>query len=641
LNILNPDLCQYIIQTNTMNTPVVLITDICSVDIDDILGLILILATHKNIVGVIASHHYSNHRAKITKKILTMLGYGHIRVYAGHGIQFGLEYSDDTRSTFFKENNFFPSLFGYPLGVRKDGERQWYPNFGKAFGDCSEYVVEHKSGADFLTNLLTESVEKVKVICVAPPHDLALIDTHLYPKMDMWCMGGGFEAIGETIACQKIGYNWGICPNIVDIVLKKLAASGTAMTLISSQIVRTLDISVALEIYNKWMNLYETCEVPQITKEIMLEWLKSNRDNKLTAHKLMCDPFTIYCALHPDDFETINVLAKINESFVVTDDCGGKSYIDTLDMLLIEKAIVPNVRMITGVKIDHTNTNIIKAEITSIIEDVLFPYEHQKLYTGSIKITSESDPVDIKNKLIDHLGYDRSHSIRVVEIIGICELFTLEKTIESEKQIWDYLHNLRKLYDHVIVLYGYTGYALNGCYDINCLVGHIADSNIDPNIAFIGNIVDQTLVALESWKAKHSRKVNSFTWFVKSGEMTKFGDDIDITDGICDEMLCFGGGVQSFAQLCNMIIADKPFTCVGDVKNLKDPKDLMADGVNYYRYFDAAEFVNLLMVTKFENIENVCQEYLKMRCLYDPRKGDASSKKMLFDHAIKKLIESK
>ena len=83
----------------------VLITDVGSVDPDDILATMLAITNRDlNMKGIISSHHYSDVRAKQIKLLTTKFGRDDIPVYVGHGIPSRTSHSEVDRKTFIKEN---------------------------------------------------------------------------------------------------------------------------------------------------------------------------------------------------------------------------------------------------------------------------------------------------------------------------------------------------------------------------------------------------------------------------------------------------------------------------------------------------------------------------------------------------------
>ena len=233
-----------------MSIDLVIITDVGAVDPDDVFSLILLPTLENiNVKGVIASHFYIRQKAHLAKLILTELGKKNIPVYPGVAIDMKSNFDEKDRENFISNNELFPTLFGYPKHICKT-ERPWFPNFLKGYEDNygsltkDDYKVEKITGVEFLTNLLKNYSphNKLVVACLSPMHDLALIPTELYPNMDLYAMGGGFEEdvvnfmkSGRTeLNVEKAGYNWGITPKITQQVLDKLNASGQKLKLISS-----------------------------------------------------------------------------------------------------------------------------------------------------------------------------------------------------------------------------------------------------------------------------------------------------------------------------------------------------------------------------------------------------------------------
>lgn len=168
--------------------------------------------------------------------------------------------------------------------------------------------IEPETGQDFLTNLLKSysPENRLLVICIAPMHDLVNIPLELYKNMEIWSMGAGFEETnGDSISVPKVGYNWGICPEITQVVLNNLRNTGTSLNVVSSGIVRRLNSFIDLDTYNRWMTRFENDNtLPKITRAIIKDWLYCNKGNKLVQHKNLCDPLTLILAAGHFDYTT-------------------------------------------------------------------------------------------------------------------------------------------------------------------------------------------------------------------------------------------------------------------------------------------------------------------------------------------------
>src|SRR5579872_5175091 len=148
-------------------TDVVIITDLGSVDPDDIFALLLGINicsdsnNPHNIIGIITSHNYPTKKAKLTRLILSEMGRSDIKVYVGNGIEYDEKFNSDDRKKFFSENELFPHFFGFPASVYNrdisqsgllaeqnsgntveitNKESMWFPNFMKAYYEYYENI---------------------------------------------------------------------------------------------------------------------------------------------------------------------------------------------------------------------------------------------------------------------------------------------------------------------------------------------------------------------------------------------------------------------------------------------------------------------------------------------------------------------
>lgn len=356
----------------------VLITDIGSVDPDDTFALIMAATSPTiNLRGVIASHHYPEKKAKIAKLILTEIGKEHIKVYQGQGIKQKSnpkEYTDDDRKIFQEQNSHFPKFFGNPT------ENTWFPDFARAYYEAygSDVMdgmrIEPEQGKDFLNQILREYSPKNRliVLCIAPPHDLLTIDLALYQNMELYVMGGGFEDLRtiysmsyrkmDQYEIKNVGYNFGICPEIVGQLLKNLSVTGQKAVIISPELVRRNEIIVPLSLYNQWAESLDKLvgKRKRLSEAVMTDWIYSNRGNRLRDHKNLCDPLA-YILCENGLYEGIDFEMTVNENSF----CG--NYLQSQNMLGIQLSQNPNVRLVTNFnKVD------IHRDILLKIQSVLF-----------------------------------------------------------------------------------------------------------------------------------------------------------------------------------------------------------------------------------------------------------------------------
>jgi hypothetical protein len=585
---------------------IVIITDIGSVDPDDVFSL-LILTTFDNIniKGIITSHFYSKSRAWLCNLILNELGKKEIPIYADSDIDIKNEFDQNDYDYFKKYNELFPSLFGYPKSVCRNGDRQWFPNFMKAYIDeykDENYSANDISGEQFLTNLLENYSFK--------------IPTNLYYNMNIFAMGGGFEKfpiINSELCVEKAGYNWAICPNITQQVLDKLTETNQKIKLVSSELVRRKNITISPILYQKWLNL--TNDAEKITKVIMHDWLLCNRGNKLSEHKNLCDPLTLYLAINQDmDVEDYHTFINYDESI--------NSYLETKNLIRMVKNEKPNVSLIINFP------ECVHQNILNRLEHVLFPYNRIKIINTLVsddindkkifKVNANTDIDQLKHNILTNMNFKGN----IVQIVGDCVPYSISNTLYC----MNFLKNNLDNFD--IIEYGMTGSKkeFDLSYDINHMTSQIID---EYNMQSIANAVDyHTIVALRDWNCTYSRLNKCIVLYVNDGKAL-FGDDVIISDGLCDKLICIEGGIQSFLQIVNCLNQNKSVLGLFGVRRITE-------------YFSACEFLSLLndKMNEFEVI-NILNEYLKDKKLYDKNKGDAGTKQNLFNLAWNSFIQNK
>lgn len=364
---------------------IVIISDIGSVDPDDILTLALLL-TYKNIniIGFIATHHYADRRGKLAKLFFTEMRRPEIPVYKGHGIEYETNFNQQHRDTWMKENHLFPPFFGYPRSVALSTEKIWFEKFMKGFEEfygkeifykSSELEIQYDSNTFLCEQLKKHSqTNKLLVVCLAPMHDLNNLPSELFKNMELWAMGGGFEDDNniskflcddsiEILKVNKAGYNWGISPESTKDVVNKLDESNTLVNLISSSFVRRNNMYVSKERFTKWMKLIEEEKCPIITKAIFKDWTYSLNANSLSDHKNICDPITLFLALDSTLGKSVQVKTQIQneEKF--------KHYMEEKPespLMVMHRSYNPNTNLYY--EIDETY----REQILDRIESVLF-----------------------------------------------------------------------------------------------------------------------------------------------------------------------------------------------------------------------------------------------------------------------------
>lgn len=297
---------------------IAILTDLGSVDPDDMFALFMLIALLKKHeftkVHLFTTHHFSDTRAKIAQLMFNQYELDgvdvEVNIYAGHGISHNASNSDQ----FLKENTLWPGdIFGLPR-VTSD-EKQWFPNFAKPYltnheKELTDMVIKKGTFGDVLAQY--SPTNKLTVVSLAPMHDIAKIDVRLHENMNLYCMGGAIEKEDtKQLTLERAGYNWGIAPEILEIVLKN-----STNLCISSGLVRKLNMSLHEEDVAK---IVKAAEKSPFGRTFIEDWKNCDRGNQLPKHKLLADPLTLYIAvmvMFDDDFieencDVLNVKTKV------------------------------------------------------------------------------------------------------------------------------------------------------------------------------------------------------------------------------------------------------------------------------------------------------------------------------------------
>jgi len=352
----------------------VIYTDVGSCDPDDLLALMMLKHVNANILGIIATHHYPRKKAQLIKLLLNEIGLESVPVYVGSGLEYNETYDETRRTIFDNDNELWPSSFGYPIGVMKPDETPWFSNFMKAYEsayDSKEFEslhIEKESGYDMMVKLLSNSKDKVTVVCMAPPHDLAQLPVELYNNMNIWIMGGGFENYScilnmcDSIDNPKLGYNWGICPGTIEQLLNNANESNTKINLISSGFIRRKNLNISVDKFNEWLSLKENKKLSKFMNAFIDDWIYCSEANTLNSHTNICDPVVLFAALNSNLFSSVPVNCNINGTIMFE------------DYLMESQSKVTNILRMKLMENTHTNVNLIvgvNSGVNNIIVDMI------------------------------------------------------------------------------------------------------------------------------------------------------------------------------------------------------------------------------------------------------------------------------
>lgn len=146
-----------------------------------------------------------------------------------------------------------------------------------------------------------------------------------------------------------------------------------------------------------------------------------------------------------------------------------------------------------------------------------------------------------------------------------------------------------------LIFYGFTGEGANG------IVADLIEKEIILAEKVVANIVaNESLKVIEDFECRYCKKIKNF-FIVDDGHGgCQFGDDINLSDSLAEQLICLEGGVISFGQILNtLMLHEQPqITLYTGLRN-KDNTDLER------RLFSASElFLTLKQAIQDNHLEN-------------------------------------
>lgn len=681
---------------------VVVITDINSADNDDFFATLLALDLVRQgrivLRGFIAAHHYAEDRARMLRIIIEQfcLNTGwtpggregrEIPVIVGAGAWPRVhredgKYTVEDVKNFNTTNPCWPKLFGHPA------EGTWFQNFGKAmraaYPDHPSWTtpVSSISSREFLESLslsprLSLTTSKLRIFCLAPPHDLVGLSVDALSKMDIFMMNGGFEdekslAAGK-ISVPKVGYNGGICPGVMDQFFRECVVAGIIPTIVSSGLVARNRMEISIADFQRWSHMAQSTWASSLTKVFIQDWRNCLGENKLPrGGKMLCDPLTVLMGTM-ESLESatrgLMVHCAINPAFV---DLAGSSvncvdYLKSINMLEVSvptKELAANAHWIA--EFDKAKLE----DLPSMIEDILFAprpgvvvaemkaaAKHFWRLSPEIRTTIPVafTPVSggprywcVDEDMITKVYVDKLHRA----ILNSTADKEIKETKEAKEDVIPQcvgdctpmpyastdaaIVHTRKLGSKHI-LWGFTGSQIRGNRgarerDINDVVNSCVD---EPEFLAehkerraIGSLVDQSMSALMEWGCTHPWRVTDLIYCLSAKGATVFGADNQLNKLLAKSIFCLNGGVQSFDQVIDETMwKSEMVTC------LVVPRIPKNEG----KFFNAAEFVEVVSnlprspLMDEKGIESILETYMVGRSLVDSKKKDAPTKPVLWE----------
>jgi hypothetical protein len=235
----------------------------------------------------------------------------------------------------------------------------------------------------------------------------------------------------------------------------------------------------------------------------------------------------------------------------------------------------------------------------------------------------------------------------VMQVVGDSGRFSPEGTTFGRTFVREHLPG------RFAIEYGFTGYKTGGQeLDANSFLNEYIDETPGQAPRILANILGHTVLAIKKWGCYVSPLVQHFVVVYNGAGMTEdpqfdengkktagfttFGDDVTMSDSICDRLLCLEGGAQSFLQVVNVLRQHHPVEVVYNLRKAADAK--MFSAARFLQMVDAA-FVNGKAPDK-EQVKLIFQKYAQsLNAMFNTGKPDYKTKKALFEQAMDAFIE--
>ncbi|GAB4236064.1 MAG: hypothetical protein Tsb0021_15700 [Chlamydiales bacterium] len=221
-------------------------------------------------------------------------------------------------------------------------------------------------------------------------------------------------------------------------------------------------------------------------------------------------------------------------------------------------------------KIVRDGLSLPKGASLDQVQPNLFLYREKEFRCFSVAEEKQSsiDFEQLKKFIAEELIIEKP---KVLQIIGSSEPFS-EKGTQFSKEFLS-----KKLADRsTIVLYGFTAHRKDNKRCVNGIVNDWVDENPqERSMRTIANIVNfHTRQALDLWNCDASLHVRIHYLVFGKGDSKEnggatFGKDVESSDRLTDEAICFEGGIQSLRQAINILGENNPVTFVDGLRENK------------------------------------------------------------------------
>ncbi|MFZ0219617.1 MAG: hypothetical protein WAL30_05360 [Candidatus Aquirickettsiella sp.] len=180
-----------------------------------------------------------------------------------------------------------------------------------------------------------------------------------------------------------------------------------------------------------------------------------------------------------------------------------------------------------------------------------------------------------------------------------------------------------------LIYYGFTGEGANG------VVADLLEKDLLSSAQVIANIVaNDSLTVINTYKCRFSEPIRNFLIVGDGNGGCKFGDDIELSDQLAEQLICLEGGVISFAQLINtLIFHQQPEITI--YSNLRPQ-----DNSGFRPLFSAGELLLAFQAaTHVTQMPNILEHYLENHRFNPGNNEENGSKKKQVHQYFEKFNE--
>lgn len=164
-------------------------------------------------------------------------------------------------------------------------------------------------------------------------------------------------------------------------------------------------------------------------------------------------------------------------------------------------------------------------------------YIHKKKISKSLKLS-------IKQQL--KKVFELPHYTGL-QVIGDSASFDRKASTFVQNKLLTTLQNFEGL-----IFYGFTGEGANG------IIADLLEKGLSSDHIIANIVANESLDVINNYNCRYSTRITNFLIVGNGKGRCKFGDDIELSDQLAEQLICLEGGAISFCQLINSLIYHAP-----------------------------------------------------------------------------------